>query len=172
VPLLAPLTFALLGWIGISAVWIEEPVDSGTLLLLRGKRLNLPYSKSRAFFIIIGLSCLATLISSTLDHARTNFTNPWLWIPTVVGIFATASAFTLGFIARPSRNDLVTFAAAMVLMMITGILGSFLHYQSDITSEGAIVVERFIRGAPIMAPMLFADMGTFGLIILLDPNNS
>jgi hypothetical protein len=31
------------------------------------------------------------------------------------------------------------------------------------------VPERFLRGAPIMAPMLFANMGLIGLIVLLDP---
>ena len=29
------------------------------------------------------------LLSSTLDHARTGFTNPWLWIPLAAGVFGT-----------------------------------------------------------------------------------
>ncbi len=28
----------------------------------------------------------------------------------------------------------------------------------------------FIRGAPFLAPMLFADMGMIGLVVLLNPN--
>jgi len=32
-----------------------------------------------------------------------------------------------------------------------------------------VVGERFLRGAPFLAPMLFANMGTLGLIALLDP---
>jgi hypothetical protein len=31
------------------------------------------------------------------------------------------------------------------------------------------MVERLIRGAPTMAPLLFANMGAMGLIVLLDP---
>jgi hypothetical protein len=44
-----------------------------------------------------------------------------------------------------------------------------LHIQRNLALENAIVVERFLRGAPFLAPMLFADMGALGLVILLDP---
>jgi hypothetical protein len=58
---------------------------------------------------------------------------------------------------------------AMILMVITGLLGVGLHVAQNLTSHGTIVSERFLRGAPFLAPMLFADMGTLGLIVLLDP---
>src|SRR4030043_90520 len=54
-PILGPLTFALVGLIGISAVWLEEPPDSGHLTLLGGRRLHLPFSKTNAFFFMVGL---------------------------------------------------------------------------------------------------------------------
>jgi hypothetical protein len=57
----------------------------------------------------------------------------------------------------------------MLLMILTGMIGLLLHIRFDLTTQGAIVFERMIRGAPVMAPMLFADMGTIGLIALLDP---
>jgi hypothetical protein len=44
-----------------------------------------------------------------------------------------------------------------------------LHVQDDLTSRGLFVAERFIRGAPFLAPLLFANMGALGLIALLDP---
>jgi hypothetical protein len=49
------------------------------------------------------------------------------------------------------------------------VLGLWLHVREDLTSEGVIVGERFVRGAPFLAPLLFADMGLFGLAALLDP---
>src|SRR4030042_250389 len=76
-PILGPLTFALVGLIGISAVWLEEPPDSGHLTLLGGRRLHLPFSRTNAFFFMVGLGILGTVISSVLDPARTNFENPW-----------------------------------------------------------------------------------------------
>jgi hypothetical protein len=168
-PILGPLTFALVGLMGISAIWLEEPPDSGHLTLLGDRKLQLPFSKTNAFFFMVALGTLATVISSVLDHARTNFENPWLWLPTSIGIFTTVVAVVLGAIGNPSRKDLLTFVVAMVLLISVGILGVVLHIQRNLAMENAIVVERFIRGAPFLAPMLFADMGALGLVILLDP---
>jgi len=169
-PILGPFTFALVGLLGISASWMEDPLDSGTLAISKSLRITLPYSKTRAYFFIVGMGCLATVISSVLDHARTDFTNPWLWLPTVVGVFGAIVTVVMGFLEEPTRGDLLTFAFGMGLMILVGMIGTFLHYQQDITSQGVIVSERFIRGAPLLAPLLFADMGTLGLIVLLDPS--
>lgn len=168
-PLLAPFTFALVGVLGIITVWTESPVDSGKLVLFGGLKVSLPLSKTRAYILLIGAGCLATLLSGVMDHARTNFTNYWLWLPTVVGVFTSVVAISLGMIERPSRFDLTTYTAAMLLMIITGILGTYLHYGHDLTSQGTLVLERFIRGAPLLAPLLYADMGSLGLIALFDP---
>jgi hypothetical protein len=168
-PILGPLTFALVGLMGISAVWLEEPPDSGRLILLGGRTIQLPISKTNAFFFMVGLGILATVISSVLDHARTNFENPWLWLPTGIGIFGTIVAVVLGAIQKPRWSDLSTYVVAMVLLVLVGMLGVLLHIQRNLALENAIVVERFVRGAPFLAPMLFADMGALGLVILLDP---
>jgi hypothetical protein len=169
-PILGPLTFALVGLMGISAVWMEDPSDSGKLALLGGRKLQLPFSKTSAFFFMVGLGTLATVISSVLDHARTDFENPCLWLPTGIGIFATIIAVFLGTLRNPRRADLATYFMAMVLLILVGLLGVLLHIQRNLAMENAIVVERFLRGAPFLAPMLFSDMGALGLVILLDPN--
>jgi len=168
-PILGPLTFALVGLLGISSAWIEQPTDSGRLYLYGSKFIQLPYSKTRAYFFIVGMGSLATVISSVLDHARTNFSNPWLWVPTAVGVFATVVAVLLGAIQKPDRGDLWTYLVAMLLMIVVGILGSALHINQNLTSQGTIVNERFLRGAPFLAPLLFADMGAIGLLVLLNP---
>lgn len=168
-PILGPFTFALVGMLGISAAWIEDPPDSGTLVLLAGRRLRLPYSKTRAYLFWVGLGILATVISSVLDHARTSFENPWLWLPTTAGIFGTVIAVTLGAIDRPRRADLVIYTLTMLLLIVVGVIGSILHIGDNLTSRGDFVVERFIRGAPFLAPLLFSNMGMLGLIVLLDP---
>ncbi len=148
---------------------MEHPPDSGQLTLLGGRTLHMPFSKTSAYFFMVGLGTLATVISSVLDHARTDFENPWLWLPTVIGIFATIVAVVLGAIETPRRVDLVTYVVAMVLLMLVGVLGVLLHIQRNLALEDAIVIERFLRGAPFLAPMLFADMGALGLVVLLDP---
>ena len=78
-------------------------------------------------------------------------------------------AVALGVLGTPRRSDLITYVVAMILLVLVGMLGVVLHIQRNLAMENAIVVERFLRGAPFLAPMLFADMGTLGLVILLDP---
>lgn len=154
-PVLGPLVFTLVGVLGISAAWIEEPPESGILRVL-GMRLQLPYPKTQAYFYIVGMAALATVISSVLDHARLNFADPWLWLPTIAGMFGTVTAVTLGAIDRPTRADLLIYMGAMLLLIAVG-------------GIGAVVVERFLRGAPVLAPLLFANVGLLGLLVLLDP---
>jgi len=76
----------------------------------------------------------------------------------------------MGALDRPHRSDLLTYGAAMVLMIAVGVLGALLHVNTNLIDQGTIVGERFLRGAPILAPLLFANMGTLGLIVLLDPS--
>jgi hypothetical protein len=70
---------------------------------------------------------------------------------------------------RPSRSDLIIYTLTMLLMLCIGVLGLALHVNDNLTSRGVFVVERFIRGAPFLAPLLFANLGGLGLIALLDP---
>ncbi len=171
-PILGPLTFSLVGVLGISAAWVEDPPDSGILQLWGNRRLHLPYSKTRAYFFLVGMGALATVISSVLDHTRTGFENPWLWLPTAVGIFATVVAVSLGALKRPHRGDILVYTGAMLLMVVVALIGTWLHISFNLTSEGVIVGERFLRGAPFMAPLLFADIAGLGLVALLDPRES
>jgi hypothetical protein len=161
--------FALVGILGISAAWVETPADSGTLKLSSRRRLSLPYSKTRAYLFIVGMGALATVISSVLDHARSGFVNPWLWLPTGIGIFATIAAVLVAALDQPGKIDLSVYAASMILMIGVGVIGTVLHVRLNLTAGSEIVVERFIRGAPILAPMLYANIGTLGVIALLDP---
>jgi hypothetical protein len=170
-PFLGPLTFALVGLLGISAAWVEDPPDSGVLTLLGGRRLHLPYSKTRAYFLIVGLGILATVISSVLDHARTGFVNPWLWVPTATGVFGVIVAITLGLLDTPTRADLMIYTATMLLLIGVGMVGAILHINDNLSLK-MVVIERFIRGAPVLAPLLFANMGSLGLIVLLDATES
>ncbi len=171
-PLLGPLTFALVGVLGISAAWIEDPVDSGQLVLLAGRRLHLPYSKTRAYLFLVGLGTLATVISSVLDHARTGFDNPWLWIPTAAGVLGTVMPIAAAVVDRPRRGDLNVLLATFLTLIAVGVVGALLHVLDNLTAQGTILGERFIRGAPFLAPLLFSNMGALGLIAMLEPGEA
>jgi hypothetical protein len=169
-PVIAPLMFALIGVLGLSSVWAEEPADSGILRLWHDRHLRLPLSKTRALFLWVGLAMLATVISSVLDHARADFQNPWLWAPTAIGIFGSTLTVALGAIRAPRQGDLWTYLAALALLTVIGPIGVWLHIRADLAAGGTVVMERLLRGAPVMAPLLFSNMGLLGAIILLDPD--
>ncbi len=63
----------------------------------------------------------------------------------------------------------MTYFGTMLLLILVGVTGSILHIRQNLTAEGMVVVERFVNGAPFLAPLLFANMGTLGLIALLAP---
>ena len=102
-------------------------------------RLALPYSKTRAYLFLVGLGCLATVISSVLDHARTGFANPWLWIPTVVGVFGVAVAIGLGLMDDPEPVEIATYGITMLALIAVGLAGAWFHIQSNLTAEGTFV---------------------------------
>ena len=94
---------------------------------------------------------------------------PWVWIPTAAGIFAVVVSASLGFISRPSRNDLIIYAVTMMLMCLVGIVGFMLHVNTNLIANGSILLERFVRGSPFLAPLVFANWGLIGLVALLNP---
>lgn len=168
-PVLGPLAFALVGLLGVSAAWVEDPVDSGVLVLPGGIRLRLPYPKTNAYLFAVCMGILVALVSSVLDHARAGFEDPWLWLPTCVGVFALVVSALLGMLSQPTRLDVITYVGAMVLLILVGGVGAILHVESDVGLQNTLIAERFLRGAPFMAPLLFCNMGLLGLIAVLDP---
>ena len=116
---------------------------------------------------ITATGILITLVSSVLDDAATGFEDAWLWLPTAGGTFAMVVATVLGMIERPTRADLLTYVGAMVLLLAIGAVGAVLHLLFDLGPSRQLVLERLLRGAPLMAPLLFSNMGIVGLVALL-----
>jgi hypothetical protein len=165
-PLLAPLAFVLVAVWGVSAAWEESPSNSGRLLLPWGNSIQLPYPKSNALYYLVAIGVLIALISSVFDHARAGFASRWFWLPVAVGLFALIVSIAMGFLEQPSLGEKQVFALGMVLLIIVGVVGSFLHLRLDVTDQFVFVLERFLRGAPPVAPMLFANFGLLGLVVL------
>lgn len=168
-PFLGPLMFVVIAVWGVSAAWMEDPADSGSLRFFGKARVTLPLPKTKVYFLVAGSAAMVATTSAVFDHARTGWVNANLWIPTAIGVFAAVVALALAAIPQPRRADVVVYFLAMVLLLSAGVVGGWLHFADNLTSRGTIVAERFIRGAPIMAPLLFTNVGLFGLIALMDP---
>jgi len=167
-PLLGPLTFLVVAVLGISAAWEEVKPGSGELRLLGTRTIKMPLSKTRAFYLLTAIFILVTVVSSVMDHARTNYVNPWLWLPTFSGVFGTFVALVMGFHPRPSNGDRWTYVASLALLVAVGLTGAVLHVLTNLTGQNVVIVERFLRGAPVLAPLLFANMGLLGFLVLLE----
>jgi hypothetical protein len=81
-------------------------------------------------------------------------------------------AVALGAVREPGRGDLIVYMAAMTMMILVGVIGIILHINQNLIAQNTIVGERFLRGAPFLAPLLFSDMGMLGLVLLLNPVES
>jgi hypothetical protein len=82
------------------------------------------------------------------------------------------------------RRHLASWLATLVFLvsLVVGVLGAYFHIVrgslpsapvgqqiADLTSQSVIIPERFLRGAPFMSPLLYANMGLLGWLVLLDP---
>jgi hypothetical protein len=166
-PTMAPPFFVLVGAFGLVALCGTKDQDRGAL----GRPLAraLPLTNDRLYFLLTCLGILLATVSSVLDHMRGGFDNPWVWVPTLSGIFGAVVAAVLGMLETPSRADLITYVLAMCILLAIGPLGVVFHVLYNLGAGNAIVIERFLRGAPFLAPMLFANMGLLGLLLLLGP---
>jgi len=75
----------------------------------------------------------------------------------------------MAMIPKPKRGDILIYFLVMILLIVVGVLGTGLLILDNLTADGQFVLERFIQRAPFLAPLLFANMGSLGLITLLDP---
>lgn len=169
-PVAAPLSFAGVGILAIIALLEDTKPETGRLTLPGVITFNTPMPQTNQFFWLIAFGLWAATLSAFLDHARTGFENVFVLIPVYLGVFGSVATTIMALYHKIYEADYFWFFWTMVAMLVMGILGVGLHINADLPEGGemAIQIERFIRGAPLMAPMLFAIMGTFGLITMVD----
>jgi hypothetical protein len=96
-------------------------------------------------------------VFSLTDHAQNGFYHATEWIPVV------SSALVVGFLTAPfltpvGRAYLRLCAAILVLQLVVGVVGFYLHNAANLAGPSPDAVENFIHGAPPMAPLLFPNL--------------
>ena len=114
-------------------------------------------------FGLAGLSVELWLLEHTEDAYQL--------IPLVLAAAAFAGAVALA--SRPSIGSVRLFQALMVLLLMSGVLGTYLHYQvttefqleMDPTLRGWALFEKAIRAKapPALAPGSMIQLGLIGL---------
>lgn len=156
-PSLAPLAFAGIAGLGILAAIRET--SPGRYLIPGVMEIPVGLGKRRLYFLSIGLGLAAATLSVAIEHAQGGYVNWTEWIPVVVGGVCTGAA--LGHAASPhpdGREVSVVFLIGAGAAGL-GLLGFTFHASYDLADVGSINLERLVHGAPLFAPMLFADLG-------------
>ena len=167
-PALAPLSFAGIGLMTIIAALRDTKPETGKLELPGVLSFRTPFTQTQQLLWLVALGLLAATISAFLDHGRTEFENIFVWTPVILGLLGTVITVLLAVYEKPTRGDYFTFFWVMMLMIGVGVLGLGLHVNTNLAEgSGKIVFDRFIHGAPILAPLLFSNMGLLGIITMI-----
>lgn len=167
-PVAGPLAFAGVGLLAIIAALEDTRPETGRLTLPGVISFSTPLRQTQQFLWLIALGLFAATLSAFLDHGRTGFENLFTWIPVAVGLFGAVTTTLMAVYQKHTTADYFIFFWVMVLMILLGVIGLGMHVNADLPEGGGgINLERFVRGAPVMAPMLFALMGSFGIITMV-----
>jgi hypothetical protein len=101
-----------------------------------------------------------------------HYEDPWQWAP--LALLGVGLLATLGVAVRPVPGLLRTLRALMVLYVIAGGVGVYLHLNANVEFErelrpsigGSELIVEVLRGAiPALAPGAMAQLGLLGLLI-------
>lgn len=148
-PFIAPLAYAGLGLLII----LDRMIDSSSL----------EWAQWVLFLALGGFA--GNFALSLADHAQNGFFNRMEWIP--VAIAALGCAFLIMLVMQPLDAMLRRATAwVMAIEALTGIAGFAFHVRANLAREGGTVWERFLYGAPVFAPLLFANLAVLAGIAL------
>ena len=164
-PILAPLAFSGISLLGLYAI-TEEVKDSPGVLVIQGLgTFHAPITRDKHFLWLVGLGFGASAITSIIDHAQYGY-NPYKLIAIVFGIFATSVVLTIALSDKWSKKDELVFFWTMIAAIVVGVMGFGFHLSGDLAGTGKISLERMLVFAPILAPLLYGDLGMLGLIVV------
>jgi hypothetical protein len=135
----------------------------GLLLLLNRMVDSRTPEWSRWVLLLAAGGFVGNFALSLADHAQNGFFYPTEWIGVVAG------AIAVGFLVASvlyfeSRSLLALNLGLMAMQVIVGLLGFVLHGLGNINASGGSLWDRFVFGAPIFAPLLFADLAMLAVL--------
>lgn len=164
-PVMAPLAFAGIALVGLYAA-LEEVKEQPGMLKVPGVGIfKAPISRDKHFLWLVGFGFAASAITSIIDHGQYGY-SIYKLIPIVYGLFATGVVLTLAISKEWTTADELTYFWTMIMGIVVGVLGFGFHLSGDLGGTGQISLERILVFAPILAPLLYADLGILGLIVV------
>jgi hypothetical protein len=164
-PILAPLAFSGISLLGLYAITEEVKGQPGVLNIAGLGTVKAPISRERHFLWLVGLGFGASAITSVIDHAQYGYSFYKL-IAIAYGLFATSVVLYLSVAKEWSKGDGLVYFWTMISAVVIGVLGFGFHLSADLAGTGAISLERILAFAPVLAPLLFCDLGMLGLLVV------
>lgn len=106
---------------------------------------------------------VGNLALSLCDHAQNGFFAKTEWISVVASAFAV-SFLLVAIVRQLDRPLLLVCVFVMGLQIVVGVLGFALHATADLHGPADSIRDNFIYGAPVFAPLLFANLAILALI--------
>lgn len=146
-PFIAPLAFTGLGFL--------------LLLNRRIEQKSLEWEKWVLFFALGGF--FGNFILSLADHAQNGFFSIYEWIPVISS--GIAVGFLVVVLTAKCTDDFLKYCFyVMLIQIIVGISGFVFHLSANLDGYSANIMENFIHGAPIFAPLLLPNISILALI--------
>ena len=169
-PILAPMAFAGISFLGLYAITEEIKNEPGMLKVPGLGTFKAPISRDRHFLWLVGLGFTASTITSVIDHAQYGYTF-YKMIPIIFGLFASSVVIYIAISKEWTKGDENVFLWTMIFAVIIGVLGFGFHLSSDLAGTGTLSLERILAFAPVLAPLLFSDLGMLGLLVVAEESN-
>jgi hypothetical protein len=185
-PLLAPILFAISGFLGLIAsmlrreddlhhtqlpgiprpawlAWLPRAITREGIIVEQDVREG---RFQRAMGVATAISAFCSGFESLYSHYKNNFTYRIEWTP----ILLTPAVMLAGIGTVWSRTIALTLLPiTSVLALLNGMLGLFYHVRGILRRPGGGKLPLFnlMYGPPIFAPLLFAATGFLGLLASL-----
>ena len=142
---------------------------AGVGLLLVLNRLEAPNSNAWSWWVVFLAMCgfVGNFGLSLCDHAQNGFFEITEWIPVVASAFGTAFLL-VALVRNTGSRYLAACQITMVLQIVVGLLGFYLHVVASASQPAESIAAKFIYGPPVFAPLLFANLAILALIGLWD----
>ena len=145
------------------------------LLVLLGRLVDSESEEWAVWVLVLALGgFIGNFALSVADHAQNAFFHPTEWIAAAGAAFGIGFLFVAAFIDRRERF-LRLCLWVLAGEAAIGLLGFALHLRGNLLAPGGSASQRFLYGAPIFAPLLFANLAllaSIGVFLLVERASS
>ena len=137
-------------------------------LLLLNRMVDADGPEFGKWLILLALGgFIGNFILALADHAQNGFFETIEWIP--VFSAAIASGFLVSaFSFKNSREFLTAAIVVMAIQVIVGMFGFYFHGVAVLNGPAPDFFDNVVFVAPVLAPLLFADIALLGVFGLWD----